>query len=103
MTKKKPGVKYNAPTRTRQESDLRHPFTKEELRAMLPRVGERRMEKMTASTACLVTSPTPLPCVVVEVNTEGLWYRVQFEQTGICQCYKVPELNWAGPRGGLLV
>jgi hypothetical protein len=70
-------------------------FTKDELKAMLPKVGDKRTEKPTA---CRVPG-VPVkkqPCVVIEVNQEHLWYRVRFEWGGI-ECYKLPEtkpLSW---------
>lgn len=78
----------------------RQPYTKEELRAMLPKVGDRRMEKMSASTSAQLEVLSPQPCTVVEVNEEAYWYRVRFDKTGICQCFKLPPTSWTGPRVG---
>lgn len=63
-------------------------YTKEELRKMLPKVGTRLMKPMMRS--FLETSPLE-PCTVVEVNTYYYWYRVRFDKTGTCQCFKLPE------------
>lgn len=30
-------------------------------------------------------------CRVIGVNYDRLWYRVEFEETGTKECYKVPE------------
>lgn len=65
---------------------------------MLPKVGDRRMEKMFYSVHCITEQVKPQPCVVVEVNEEHLWYRVQFDKTGICQCFKLPEVTYTGAR-----
>lgn len=58
---------------------------------LLPRVGDRRMEVPTISDK--VDGAPPQKCRVVEVNPRGLWYRVQFINTGFQECYKVPDLN----------
>ena len=79
---------------------VRRPYTKKELRDMLPKVGDRRMEKMSAATNAQLEVLTEQSCTVVEVNEEHLWYRVRFDKTGICQCFKMPPVNWAGPRVG---
>lgn len=83
-----------------EHKEMRHPYTKEELRAMLPKVGDRRMEKMTAATNAQISALPPQPCTVVEVNEEAYWYRVRFDKTGICQCFKLPPTSWTGPRVG---
>lgn len=74
-------------------------YTAEELRAMLPQVGERRLEVMHASTSSQLEPPRAQPCTVVEVNAEHIWYRVRFDTTGLCQCYKLPDTRYTGPRG----
>lgn len=78
----------------------RQPYTKEELRAMLPKVGDHRMEKMTAATNAQISALPPQPCTVVEVNEHAHWYRVQFDKTGICQRFKLPATTYNGPRVG---
>jgi hypothetical protein len=55
---------------------------------LLPKVGDIRKEKMTL-TDTIVSIPAQR-CVVVEVNEERLWYRVRFDSTGTCECYKWP-------------
>ena len=63
-------------------------YTRQELRKMLPKVGDRLIRPMTrAGTEDLKL----YPCVVVEVNVEHYWYRVRFDATGWCQCFKLPE------------
>lgn len=74
---------------------------KEEVLRQLPKVGDKRMECPTIdeSTGCNATHK-PQSCKVIEVNTEHLWYRVEFEN-GIRETYKVPKVK-TGPNGGLL-
>ena len=63
-------------------------YTKDELRAMLPKVGDRLMKPMMRS----FSEGTALePCTVVEVNVDYFWYRVCFDCTGTHQCFKLPE------------
>ena len=92
-------AKYATPDE-RQERVKRNPYTKEELRAMLPKVGERRLEKpiMSNNGSISFGVTAAQPCTVVEVNEAHYWYRVQFDKTGICQCYKLPETDYTGPR-----
>ena len=59
-----------------------------DLRKLLPKVGDVRMETMTVSDRTDVLKPER--CVVVEVNERRLWYRVKFDRTGSCECYKLP-------------
>ena len=95
------GTKSKYGTRAKsKDRDVSHPYTKEELRAMLPKVGDRRVEKMTASTNAQISTLPPQPCTVVEVNEAHHWYRVQFDKTGICQCFKLPAKTYNGPRVG---
>ena len=58
----------------------------------LPRVGDKRME-YPSPRAFDQAVPQRERCVVTEVNPRGLWYRVQFINTGFYECYKVPDLN----------
>ena len=60
-------------------------YTKDELRAMLPEPGERRVERC-------ITALKPGPCTVIEVNKEHYWYRVRFDGSGNTQCYKLPRV-----------
>ena len=77
-------------------------LSREEMEAMLPNVGDIRMERPTIDES---TTPkgafreTPARrCVVEEVHREHLWYRVRFENTGLCECYIVPAVK--KPPGG---
>ena len=69
------------------------PMEKYEAMALLPKVGDQRMEIMT-----LPKLPYPKaearPCTVIQVNRGHRWYRVRFDN-GICEAYKVP-----GAEGG---
>ena len=62
-----------------------------EARKLLPKIGERRMEVPTFLDKCEAAAPQRR--VVVQVSEWGLWYRVRFESTGRCECYKVPRVD----------
>ena len=62
---------------------------KDEVQQLLPKVGDIRMEIPTVQDG--VESAGPKKCVVTEVNTAHLWYRVRFEKSGFYECYKVPK------------
>lgn len=62
---------------------------RETVEAMLPKVGDVRMEILNISDRSDVGDPQE--CVVVEVNRAHLWYRVRFTATGFYECYKVPR------------
>lgn len=64
-------------------------MTKEEVRALLPKVGDRRMEVPTILRDKSY-SREPRPCVVVYVNRAHMWYTVQFEN-GTRESYKPPR------------
>jgi hypothetical protein len=74
---------------------------KYEVMRQLPKVGERRLERRTLegkNGAAFISRCGELePCTVVEVNHAHLWYRVKFDSTGWCECYKLPKtepLSW---------
>ncbi len=72
-------------------------MTKQDARALLPKVGDVRMEVLTISDRLDIGDPEE--CVVVEVHPDHLWYRVRFTATGFYQCYKVPQTKrqkWEG-------
>lgn len=73
-------------------------MTKDEVRSLLPRVGDKLIERPTLTDKKY--SAELQECTVVEVNTAHLWYRVRFKD-GTCECYKLPKLK---PRsqGGIL-
>lgn len=64
-------------------------LTKDELRAQLPQVGDRRMEDPTAAEDGAKKPHPERPCRVIYVNPRHLWYMVQFAN-GLRECYKVP-------------
>lgn len=66
-------------------------LSKEELRAQLPKVGDKLMERRTLEGKLRVGDLEP--CVVVEVSPEHLWYRVRFIETGFHECIKLPKVN----------
>ena len=70
---------------------MRSYFTKEEARAMLPRVGDVRYEVMTLDKIGGTAQATePLRCVVVYVHPGHLYYTVQF-RNGFRESFKVPR------------
>lgn len=66
-------------------------LSKESLRAQLPKVGDKLMERRTLEGKLRMGDPEP--AVVVEVNQERLWYRVRFTETGFHECIKLPKVN----------
>lgn len=64
-------------------------MTKQEVRSLLPKVGDVRNEIPTITVKG--KEPEPQECEVVEVHTEHLWYRVKFTATGLHECYKLPK------------
>ena len=73
-------------------------FSFGELRAMLPKVGDRRVETPTVFATSGMTAELRKPqrCKVVLVNREHLWYTVEFEN-GFRETYKLPEIKEAWP------
>ena len=75
-----------------QERQL--PMRCAELQALLPKLGEKRMERPTIDETTpsrgTIQYTKPQRCVVVGVHPEHLWYTVQFEN-GIRESYKVPK------------
>lgn len=63
-------------------------MTKDEVRGLLPRVGDELIERPTLTDKD--GSAKPQRCKVVEVNRRHLWYRVRFKN-GTHECYKVPK------------
>lgn len=77
-----------------------NPYSKEELRAMLPKVGDRL--KRVPTYLKLVYGPKrentpPQPCTVIFVNPDKMWYTVRFD-SGQRESYKVPDV--ASNKGG---
>lgn len=67
------------------------PLNHEWLMAMMPKVGDRRMERpVSDETTGSLMRKEKQPCTVVLVHPEHLWYMVQFDN-GFRECYKVPE------------
>lgn len=76
-------------------------MTIEEARALLPKVGDTRMEVPTIDEngPKHMATRQPQRCTVVYVNAAHLWYTVVFAD-GIRESYKVPK-GKLGPWGGL--
>lgn len=73
-------------------------MTKEELRAAMPKVGDRLVKKPHLHKSLGIENPRPMACVVDFVNEDKLWYRVRFEN-GTRECFKLPEIDEKN-RGG---
>lgn len=57
----------------------------------MPKVGDRVMRKM--NTYRIWNDNGPLRCIVTYVNKEKHWYQVTFVDSGVKECYMVPEVN----------
>ena len=75
------------------------PYRKENLQALLPKVGDSLMKIPTMNKERGLKDPPPLPCKVEYVNRDHLWYQVRFNN-GYTECYKVPELETKKTVGG---
>jgi hypothetical protein len=74
-------------------------LSKEEVRAMLPKVGDVRWERpVVADGIGHILAGKPRKCTVVYVHEEHLWYTVQFEN-GIKESYKMPRAKQYGGGG----
>lgn len=71
------------------ELKLKRSLSKEELRSMLPKVGDRLMHRQLMGYPHREFSE-PRSCVVIFVNEKHLWYEVQFDN-GFRECYRLPE------------
>lgn len=69
-------------------------YSKDDLRAALPKVGDRRVETPTVFATSGLTDMLrqPQTCRVVLVNREHLWYTVEFEN-GFRETYKLPHVR----------
>lgn len=56
----------------------------------LPKVGDRLMRIMS-STTLGSNDDRPERCIVTYVNKEKCYYQVTFEDSGIRECYRVPD------------
>lgn len=65
-------------------------MTKDEVRSLLPNVGDVRME-IPVTTGKYGIEVQPMECQVVEVNRDHMWYRVRFTDSGLTECYKLPK------------
>lgn len=69
-----------------------NPYTRGMLEQMLPKVGDYLMREPGALNSDLRKKIIRKRCVVVEVNTQALWYRVRWLDSNYCECFKVPEI-----------
>lgn len=81
-------IKYSCYGDTQKDNT----YTPEEVRAMLPKVGDR-LRKVPTMPKEQMESPGPMWCQVVYVNLAHLFYTVQFQEKGcrFRESYKVPE------------
>lgn len=73
-------------------------ISKEELQAMLPQLGEQRMETPTLRKMQGVSEARPQPCKVVYIHPDHLYYTVEF-RNGVRESYKVPTDEMLRQRG----
>lgn len=70
-------------------------MTMEEVQTLLPKVGDTRWEVPTideTTAVCHAKRKKGQRCTVVAVNTDHLWYEVEFE-SGLRECYKLPKVK----------
>lgn len=60
---------------------------------VMPKVGDRVMRTMSSSLAQSRRNDQPEPCIVTYVNKAKNYYQVTFVNSGIKECYKVPEVD----------
>lgn len=65
-------------------------MTMEDVRAMLPKVGDHLQLVPTARVPFEEDHPRLHDCTVVEVNRAHAWFRVRFDASGIMECYALP-------------
>ena len=58
---------------------------------VMPKVGDRIMRVMT--TPNIWKEDGPKPCVVTYVNKTKNWYQVTFADSGVKECYMVPDID----------
>lgn len=71
------------------------PLDRYQVRAMLPRVGDRlKMKPEFGKTPGSTEIAKPLPCVVTYVHRAHLWYQVEFQspQGPFRECHKLPAV-----------
>lgn len=74
----------------REDKPGRHPYTKEEARAMLPEVGDRLMMSPVHEKEIFGRAAPRRSCTVVHVNRPHCWFSVVFDHNGVRESYKVP-------------
>lgn len=74
-------------------------LTKDEIRALLPKVGDELIKTPHAHNSSVgLVRPQPQLCVVDYVNREHMWYRVRFIETGIVESFGVLDVMERGVR-----
>lgn len=66
-------------------------MNKVKLSSKLPKVGDRLKKVMTANSYEFDPVYILEPCTVVYVNIAKGWYEVEFIETKLRECYKLPE------------
>ena len=67
-------------------------FAKSSRKERLPKVGDRLMKSISFTHAFQGDDKLE-PCVVVYVNKKKNYYLVEFVETKLKECYKVPEVD----------
>lgn len=67
-------------------------FAKSSRKERLPKVGDRLMKSISFTRAFQGDDKLE-PCVVVYVNKKKNYYLVEFVETKLKECYKVPEVD----------
>lgn len=67
-------------------------FAKSSRKERLPKVGDRLMKSISFTRAFQGDDKLE-PCVVVYVNKKKNYYLVEFIETKLKECYKVPEVD----------
>ena len=74
-------------------------LNREQVRALLPKVGDRLMEHPTTLIPGVGSSVPPArACTVVYVNADHCWYTVEFD-SGLRESYKLPKTKLQGEGG----
>lgn len=69
-----------------------NPYTHGQAEQLLPAVGEKLRKTPAYLDDDHRRGRSPRDCIVVEVNPLSLWFRVRFVNSGLHQCFKVPEI-----------
>lgn len=64
----------------------------------LPKIGDHLMRIMTEFACTYDSIYTPKPCTVTYVNEANRWYQVEFDDSGIKECYGLPSFDHSSIR-----